>query len=233
MSYYRQAEARGKANFGWLDSKHSFSFGGYYDRNHMGVSALRVINDDTVDPGAGFDAHGHRDMEIISYVLEGAVRHEDSMGNQYVVPAGDIQIMSAGSGVVHSEYNNSLDDPVHFLQIWIVPNEQGLEPGYQQKTIESTGSVTPLITPDGEGGTLSIRQNANVYRVELEAGETLDTGSDSHSSYLHLIEGELVSDEQNLAPADGFGQSVGEHVTFTAKDRVHALYFELPPAQVA
>ena len=132
MNYIRRADERGHADFGWLDSRHSFSFGEYHDPDHMGFSNLRVINDDTVAPGAGFGTHGHRDMEIISYVLSGAVRHEDSMGNRFVVPAGDVQRMSAGSGVLHSEFNDSDEAPVHFLQIWITPSEMGLAPSYEQ-----------------------------------------------------------------------------------------------------
>ena len=228
MSYYRPAAARGKANFGWLDSKHTFSFGHYYDPNHMGVSALRVINDDTVAPGAGFDAHGHRDMEIVSYVLEGAVRHEDSMGNQYVVPAGDIQVMSAGSGIVHSEYNHSTKDAVRFLQIWITPNQKGAAPGYQQTNIATNGKLTPLATPDGRANSLILRQNASIYRVNLEQGETLRLGSIDQPSYLHLIDGQLSGKDVELSNADGFGQESGQVTEFVATKPVHALYFELP-----
>ena len=135
MTYIRKSESRGKANFGWLQSKHSFSFGNYYDKNHMGVSVLRVINDDLVMPGKGFGEHGHRDMEIISYVIEGALKHEDSTGNKYIVPAGDVQRMSAGRGVMHSEFNASNKEKVKFLQIWIQPNVLGIKPSYEQKNI--------------------------------------------------------------------------------------------------
>jgi redox-sensitive bicupin YhaK (pirin superfamily) len=133
MIILRPANERGTANFGWLDSKHSFSFGRYYDPEHMGFSALRVINDDSVAPGAGFATHGHRDMEIISYVLQGSIAHKDSEGNVEVLPAGEFQLMSAGSGITHSEYNASQTDPLKFLQIWIQPNTLGSSPGYQQK----------------------------------------------------------------------------------------------------
>ena len=156
MIYHRPSYERGSANFGWLDSKHSFSFGNYYDPEHMGVSALRVINDDTVTPGAGFGKHGHRDMEIISYVLDGAIEHKDSQGNQFVVKAGEVQRMSAGTGITHSEFNHSEDDALRFLQIWIIPNEMGIEPEYEQKLIEQNGKMTPLASPDGVDGSLTI-----------------------------------------------------------------------------
>ncbi|MFT7411416.1 MAG: redox-sensitive bicupin YhaK (pirin superfamily), partial [Oleispira sp.] len=127
MFYFRAATARGNANFGWLKSLHTFSFGNYYDPDHMGISVLRVINDDIVAPGAGFDNHGHRDMEIISYILEGSIEHKDSMGNQFVVPAGDVQRMTAGTGIMHSEFNASKTEPLKFLQIWISPNLKGVK----------------------------------------------------------------------------------------------------------
>ncbi|KZZ46584.1 pirin, partial [Thalassolituus sp. HI0120] len=160
-------------NFGWLNSQHSFSFGHYYDPKHMGFSALRVINDDSVAPGAGFDTHGHRDMEIISYVLEGAIEHKDSMGHSYIVPAGDVQRMSAGTGVTHSEFNHSKQHNLRFLQIWIQPNKLGITPGYQQQKIEQRGKLTPLVTPDGSDGSLSIQQDVSLYRVALNRGESL------------------------------------------------------------
>ncbi|MCZ6886963.1 MAG: pirin family protein, partial [Gammaproteobacteria bacterium] len=135
MAYFRRSKERGRANFEWLDSRHSFSFGNYHDPRHMGFSVLRVINDDTVEAGAGFDSHGHADMEIITYVLRGALVHKDSTGKERVLPAGEVQLMSAGTGIVHSEFNASDSDVVRFLQIWILPSVRGIEPGYQQKRI--------------------------------------------------------------------------------------------------
>ncbi len=230
MHYARPASDRGNANFGWLNSYHSFSFGHYYDPEHMGISTLRVINDDTVAPGAGFDTHGHRDMEIISYVLDGAVRHEDSMGNRYVVPAGDVQVMSAGSGVMHSEYNNSDVDPVHFLQIWITPDVMGSKPRYEQKTIRQTGVLTPLVTPDGRDGSLTMQQDASMSRLMLDAGEStrLDGAS---AAYLHLIEGELAlsfEDGESVTVKAGDGYGFAASVQVEANAAVHALFFELP-----
>lgn len=229
MNYLRSATERGNANFGWLDSYHSFSFGGYYDPEHMGVSALRVINDDTVAPAAGFDTHGHRDMEIISYVLDGAVRHEDSMGNQYVVPAGDVQVMSAGTGVMHSEFNDSETDTVHFLQIWITPRAMGTEPRYQQKRIEQHGKLTPLVTSDGREGSLMMQQDAAMYRLKLDASESIEL--ESPEGYLHLIEGALTVTQQDgssvfVGPGDGFG--FNEATRVLAEKPVHALFFDLP-----
>lgn len=226
--YHRPATERGRANFGWLDSHHTFSFGSYYDSKHMGVSALRVINDDTVAPGAGFDTHGHRDMEIISVILDGAVRHEDSMGNRYVIPAGDVQVMSAGSGVLHSEYNNSDTDPVHFLQIWIQPNVMGAEPTYQQKRIEQNGQLTPLVTPDGTDGSLTIRQDASLHRLELKAGETFELGIGDKVTYLHIVEGSAHASSTPLQAGDGYGLAVAGRTELKADKAVTALYFELP-----
>lgn len=172
MKYIRRANDRGAIDLGWLQSKHSFSFGSYYDPKHMGVSALRVINDDMVMPGQGFGTHGHRDMEIISYVTEGALKHEDSEGNKHVVPAGDVQRMSAGSGVMHSEFNPSDTEKVKFFQIWIQPNKMGIKPSYEQKSIPQNGILTPLVTPTGENGSLSINQEASLSRLVLGAQET-------------------------------------------------------------
>ena len=229
MIKVRRSEDRGKANFGWLNAKHSFSFGQYYDPEHMGVSVLRVINDDTVAPSAGFDTHGHRDMEIISYVLDGAVRHEDSMGNRYVVPAGDVQVMSAGTGVMHSEFNDSDTNPVHFLQIWITPKVMGTKPRYEQKRIEQNGKLTPLVTADGRDGSLTMQQDASLYRLQLEANESIEL--DLAKGYLHLIEGALTLSQVDgssveMKPGDGFGFS--ELTTVVADEPAHALLFELP-----
>ena len=227
MNYIRLAEERGRANFGWLDSKHSFSFGQYYDADHMGISTLRVINDDTVAPGAGFDTHGHRDMEIISYILKGAMRHEDSMGHKYVVPAGEVQRISAGTGMMHSEYNDSETDPVHFLQIWITPNKLGIEPGYEQKRIEQSGQLTPLVTADGRDGSLTMQQDASLHRLVLGEAGKIELGG-SQTGYIHLIEGELEIGGMRLHPGDGYGFVAGERVTVNALDTTEALFFELP-----
>lgn len=229
MTYFRPSSERGNANFGWLDSKHSFSFGHYYDPKHMGVSVLRVINDDTVAPGAGFDTHGHRDMEIISYVLKGAIEHQDSMGNKFVVPAGEVQRMSAGTGITHSEFNHSNDEELKFLQIWIQPKITGLRPSYEQKRIEQSDKLTALVTPDGRQGSVSMHQDAFIYRLCLNSGEHFTLTSE-RTGYLHIIEGGLLVNGQTLEAGDGLG--VGEQsLKVSAKEQgIVALWFDLPHA---
>lgn len=227
MYYFRNENDRGRANFGWLDSKHSFSFGHYYDAQHMGFSVLRVINDDTVTPGAGFDTHGHRDMEIISYVLEGAIEHKDSMGEHFVLPAGEVQRMSAGTGVTHSEFNNSQKDNLRFLQIWIQPKIKGIKPSYEQRAIEQNGPLTPLVTPDGTDNSLTINQDASMYRLQLNAGESYALDTLSRPGYLHVIEGELSVNNQKLAQGDAIG-AYEEKLEITAKETLTALWFDLP-----
>ncbi|WOX07251.1 pirin family protein [Microbulbifer pacificus] len=228
MLYLRRADERGRANFGWLDSRHTFSFGHYYDPKHMGISALRVINDDTVAAGAGFGTHGHRDMEIISYVLAGAIEHKDSMGNQFVVPAGEVQRMTAGTGITHSEYNHSKTEPLKFLQIWIIPNQRNLQPGYEQKAIEQKGNLTPLVTPDGRDGSLTVHQDAGLYRVQLNTGDAQALETTDGVGYLHVIEGEVYANGTALGAGDGLG-TIDEPLTLRAGDKgVTALWFDLP-----
>lgn len=228
MIYHRPAQQRGRANFGWLRSNHSFSFGSYYDPEHMGVSALRVINDDTVTAGAGFDTHGHRDMEIISYVLQGAIEHKDSMGNKYIVPAGDIQRMSAGTGVTHSEFNHSKSEPLKFLQIWIQPNEFGIQPEYEQMAVTQNGKITALVTPDGANQSLRLHQDASIYRIVLAQGETLDLHVENRTGYLHVIEGNGQLGDFELAAGDGIGMSQAQ-LELRANDAgITALWFDLP-----
>ena len=232
MFYYRAADARGKANFGWLNSQHTFSFGHYYDADHMGVSVLRVINDDIVAPGAGFDNHGHRDMEIISYILEGSIEHKDSMGNHFVVPAGDVQRMSAGTGIMHSEFNASKTESLKFLQIWISPNTKGIEPSYEQMPIVQSSTMTPLVTPNGRDGSLSIHQDASLFRLQLKAGESYELVAQERVGYLHVIEGNVLSDsiadKSELKHGDGLG-IIKEQLSITAgDDGLVALWFDLP-----
>src|SRR5688572_16928296 len=183
MLTLRRATERGHAHHGWLESHHTFSFADYYDTDHMGWSALRVINDDTVQPGHGFPTHAHRDMEIISYVLEGALEHKDSMGTGSVIRPGDVQLMSAGTGVAHSEFNHSQQDGVHFLQIWLLPNAKGVKPEYQQTHFsaeEKRGRLRPVITPHGEEGSLHVNQDARVYAGLFDGAEsaTLEVDKD-------------------------------------------------------
>jgi len=176
MIAVRRAAERGTANLGWLDSRHTFSFGHYYDPDHMGFGALRVINEDRVEPGAGFDTHGHQDMEIISYVLEGALEHRDSIGTGSVIRPGDVQVMSAGTGIRHSEFNHSKSEPVHFLQIWVLPDRKGLAPRYDQKTFPESGKRDRLRlvgSPDGRDGSIVIHQDADIYDAQLSRGHAI------------------------------------------------------------
>ncbi|HCE3213816.1 pirin family protein [Vibrio parahaemolyticus] len=231
MITVRHAEDRGRANFGWLDSKHTFSFGSYYDPKHMGFSELRVINDDLVQPNAGFDTHGHRDMEIISYVLEGVIAHKDSEGNVQTLPAGEFQLMSAGKSIYHSEYNASETDPLRFLQIWIQPNTFGNKPGYQQKDFGRNAGLTTIATPTGESGTLHIKQDAYLYQLILEPNREL--AFDIHSGrnvYVHQVSGELHVDNTLLTGGDGAKIEAQSKVTFRnlTNQSVTALIFDLP-----
>lgn len=230
MKYIRKAEDRGVANFGWLESKHSFSFGNYYDAKHMGISALRVINDDMVMPGQGFGKHGHRDMEIISYVIEGALKHDDSSGNSYVVPAGDVQRMSAGRGVMHSEFNASDTERVKFLQIWIQPNVHGIEPSYEQKSIEQHGKLTTLVSPNGEDGALFINQDASISRLILEKSESIKLQTANRLGYLHIIKGQLTAEDQSFKQGDAFAVGADYALDIFANEPIEALWFDLPNA---
>ena len=174
MITFRDRSTRGQSRTGWLDSKHSFSFGDYYDPEHIGFRALRVINEDRIIPGAGFPRHGHRDMDILSYVLDGALEHKDSIGNGTVIRPGEIQRMSAGTGVEHSEFNASQSEPAHFLQIWIIPEKRGIKPSYEQKSVpleERRGKLRLVAAPDAPEGAVTLHEDARVYVANLAAGE--------------------------------------------------------------
>ena len=228
----RKAGDRGHANHGWLDSHHTFSFGGYYDPRHMGVSNLRVINDDTVSPGGGFGEHGHVDMEIVSYVLDGALEHRDSMGNGSVIRPGDVQRMSAGTGVTHSEYNHSSIEPVHFLQIWLQPNALGVEPGYEQKHFpigDRRGRWALLVSPDGRQGSIAAHQDALMFGTLLAAGETLDYRFDAgRQGYLHLARGKLQVGDVTLEQGDGLRVQRHDLMTLEGVEDAELLLFDLP-----
>ncbi|MBG0759844.1 pirin family protein [Vibrio cidicii] len=231
MISVRQAQERGRANFGWLDSKHTFSFGSYYDPQHMGFSALRVINDDKVIPGAGFETHGHRDMEIISYVLSGTIAHKDSEGNVQTLPAGEFQLMSAGKGIYHSEFNASKADDLRFLQIWIEPNSLGGQPGYQQKYFGREPGLTPIATPDGREGTLHIKQDATLSQLILASGESLNLAVQAKRKvYVHLVSGTLSLDSTTLQPGDGAKvvDQTAIELRSSGSETVTALVFDLP-----
>ena len=229
--YYRPANDRGATKMGWLDSRHTFSFGHYHDPRHMGFSVLRVINDDRVTPGAGFDTHGHDNMEIISVVLTGSIKHKDSMGHEYTADQGEIQIMSAGTGVTHSEFNASDKDHLHFLQIWILPKERNIEPQYGQMSIDATHKLTPLVTPVKDSQTLWINQDAEIHQLSLQQGQNLELPLDTnHSFYLHMIEGNASGIESlTLQPGDGLGIIPdGDTLTLQAQTELKGLWFKLP-----
>lgn len=207
MLTIRPAADRGVERFGWLDSRHTFSFGRYYDPHHMGFGPLRVINEDRVAPGNGFGAHGHRDMEIISYVLDGALAHKDSIGNGSTIRPGDVQRMSAGTGIMHSEFNASETDPVHFLQIWIQPNQRGLTPSYEEIQVPDAakqGQWRLVGSRDGRDGSVTIHQDVDLFVAKLAEGETLTyRPRDGRSLWLHVAKGTVLLDEDLLSAGDG------------------------------
>ena len=207
MITIRPAQDRGTANFGWLDSRHTFSFGEYHDSNHMGFADLRVINEDKVTSGQGFATHGHQDMEIISYVLEGALEHKDSIGTGSVIRPGEVQRMSAGTGIRHSEHNASKTESVHFLQIWILPEQKGIEPGYEQKNFpiaEKQGKLRLLGSRDGRDGSITIHQDVNLYATALSDGESVDYAfAPGRVAWLQVARGTVQLNDQILTAGDG------------------------------
>ncbi len=206
MLTLRKSQDRGYADHGWLKSFHSFSFAGYYDAEHMGWGNLRVINEDRIAPGMGFGTHGHRDMEIISYVLSGNLAHKDTMGNVKGIPPGDVQRMSAGSGVQHSEFNHAKDQTTHFLQIWIEPNVTGIAPSYEQKTfpeLDKRGRLRLVASPDGAQGSVTIHADASVYAGLFDGTETATlTLNPLRKGYVHLVRGELLVNGSKLQSGD-------------------------------
>jgi redox-sensitive bicupin YhaK (pirin superfamily) len=231
MTRLRLSNDRGHARQGWLDSYHTFSFGHYYDPEHLGFSNLRVINDDTVVPGAGFGTHGHQDMEIISYVLDGALEHKDSMGNGSVIRPGDVQRMSAGTGVQHSEYNHSKTEPVHFLQIWLEPNRFGVEPGYEEKHFspeERRGRLALLVSPDGRDGSLSAHQDGLLYGTLLEAGEAVEhVLAAGRRAYVHVARGRVAVNGQPMDSGDGVALDDVGQVRLEGLGHAEVLLFDL------
>ena len=227
-----RSNERGAAHFGWLKSKHTFSFGDYYNPKQMGFSALRIINDDQVAAGAGFHTHSHKNMEIISYVLSGKIAHKDSAGNEEVLPAGEFQLMSAGKGISHSEFNASKTNDLKFLQIWIQPNQFDGEPGYQQKDFGEAVGLTQVITADGRNGTLTIKQDASLSQLILLPEQLIQLPvSADRAYYLHLIHGGLTLQGQQLQAGDGIKLAMLAELTTTAgAEHVKALWFDLPGA---
>ena len=233
MISVRHAAERGTANFGWLDSRHTFSFGDYHDPEQMGFGALRVINEDRVSPGQGFGTHGHRDMEIISYVLEGALEHKDSIGTGSVIRPGDVQIMSAGTGIRHSEFNHSKTEPVHFLQIWVVPDRQGIAPRYEQKTFpdaDKRGRLRLVGSSDGRDGSVIIHQDAKIFAALLNTGDHV-THALPHErrAWLQVVRGTVAMNGQELHTGDGAAVEDEPTLTVIAKlDGTEILVFDLP-----
>ena len=232
MISVRKAQDRGHVNHGWLNTWHTFSFGEYYDPAQMGFSVLRVINDDTVAPDAGFPTHGHRDMEILSYVIEGGLEHKDSMGNGSIIRAGEVQRMSAGTGVTHSEFNASKTEPVHFLQIWLLPEEQGLEPGHEQRGFDDQDRQTTLqliASPDGRNGSLRIHQQSDIFlaalageqavRYQLRAGRKI---------YVQVTRGSVAVNGHAVQAGDGAAITELETVELSGDEGGEVLLFDLP-----
>jgi redox-sensitive bicupin YhaK (pirin superfamily) len=231
MQRLRRASERGHADHGWLDSFHTFSFADYHDPSHMGFRALRVINDDTVAPGRGFGAHPHRDMEIISYVLDGALAHRDSTGTGAVIRPGDVQRMTAGTGVVHSEHNASRTEPVHFLQIWLIPSQPGLRPGYEQRTFpaeEKAGRLRLVASPDGRDGSITIHTDASLHAGVLGAGQTaeLPLAAGRHA-WVHVARGKARVNGHDLGAGDGLALSDEARVQIEGLDAGEVLVFDL------
>jgi redox-sensitive bicupin YhaK (pirin superfamily) len=231
MITVRKANERGHAEHGWLDSRHTFSFADYYDPEHMGFRALRVINEDRVAPGAGFGRHSHRDMEIISYVLDGGLEHKDSMGTGAVIRPGDVQRMSAGTGVVHSEYNASRQTPVHFLQIWIQPDERGVAPSYEQKTFsqaEKAGRLRLVASPDGGDGSVSLHADARLFAGVFAAGEAVEHAlAPGRHAWVHVVRGRARVNGTELAAGDAVALSEERTVRIEGIDGGEVLVFDL------
>ncbi len=231
MLTLRRSQDRGYADHGWLKSLHSFSFADYYDPQHMGWGNLRVINEDRIAPGTGFGTHGHRDMEIISYVLAGELAHKDSMGNGRAIPPGDVQRMSAGRGVMHSEYNHAPQDTTHFFQIWIEPNVRGIAPSYQQKTFatpEKRGALRLVASPDGAQGSVTIHADARLYAGLFDGAEAATLALDpARKAYVHLVRGALTVNGHQLSGGDAALLAAESRLELAAGRDAEALVFDL------
>jgi len=231
MLTLRKSNDRGHADHGWLDSYHSFSFAGYYDPAHMGWGNLRVINEDRIAPGTGFGRHGHRNMEIISYVLSGELAHQDSIGNVKAIPPGDVQRMSAGSGVMHSEFNHARDAVTHFLQIWIEPNVTDIEPSYEQKTFPAArkrGLLRLVASPDGRDGSVSIHADVAVYAGLFDGSERAELALDpARKAYVHLVRGALSVNGAALTTGDAALIEGESRITLDRAADAEVLVFDL------
>jgi redox-sensitive bicupin YhaK (pirin superfamily) len=230
MMTIRRSEERGHADHGWLNARHSFSFAGYYDPAHMGFRSLRVINDDTVAPGGGFGTHPHRDMEIITYILSGALEHKDSMGNGRIIKPGEVQYMAAGTGVQHSEFNPSDKEAVHLLQIWIQPDKKGAKPRYEEKSLvkAKTGQWHLIASKAGRDGSIAINQDADLFVGKLEAGDKVShTFQPERHGWLHVAEGEVELNGQRLSAGDAAAFSGEQSLNILGKARSQVLLFDL------
>jgi redox-sensitive bicupin YhaK (pirin superfamily) len=227
----RSGESRGHANHGWLDSFHSFSFAHYYDPKHMGFGPLRVINEDRVQPGAGFDTHGHSDMEIISYVLEGALEHKDSLGTGSVIRPGDVQRMSAGTGIRHSEFNHSKIEPLHFLQIWIIPESKGLKPSYEQKSFkddEKRGKLRLIASRDGRSGSVTIHRDVDVYATLLSPGQTVTYKLPAgRGAWIQVARGAAVFNGKLLKAGDGVAIDAPDTLQIQGEQEAEIILFDI------
>jgi len=233
MLIVRKSDERGTADLGWLYSRHTFSFSDYYDPQHMGFGPLRVINEDRVSPGQGFGTHGHQDMEIISYVLEGALEHKDSIGTGSVIRPGDVQVMSAGTGIRHSEFNHSKTEPVHFLQIWIVPDREGIAPRYDQKRFpdnEKRGRLRLVGSSDGRDGSIVIHQDVQFFAAVLNTGEQVTHALPAgRRAWLQVVRGAVETNGQRIDAGDSAAVDDEAALTVTARnDDAEILVFDLP-----
>jgi len=231
MITVRKADERGHANHGWLDTYHTFSFAKYYDPKHMGFRALRVINEDRVSPGAGFGTHGHRDMEIITYVLEGALEHQDSIGNGSVIQPGDVQRMSAGKGILHSEFNHSKTEPVHFLQIWLLPETNGLSPSYEQQNFspaKTPGKLHLVAARDGREGAVTVHQDVELYAAVCKKGDRISyTLKPQRHAWVQVARGAITLNGLPLDTSDGAAISNETEVAIEATKDAEFLLFDL------
>lgn len=232
MITIRKNTDRGTTNTPWLDSKHTFSFGSYYDLKHMNFGALRVINEDRVSPGEGFQAHSHKDMEIISYVLEGALEHKDSLGTGSIIVPGEVQLMRAGSGITHSEYNPSKDSPIHFLQIWIFPEHQDLEPSYQQKNFtkkRQSNHLTLVASKTGEDESLTISQDVKMYVLDLDEGQSFFYAFlANRMAWVQVAKGRILLNGSMLNQGDGAAVSFEQSLDIIGNETAEILIFDLP-----
>ncbi|MGE1068489.1 pirin family protein [Pantoea agglomerans] len=230
MIYVRKAEERGHANHGWLDSWHTFSFASYHDANFMGFSALRVINEDVIDGGQGFGTHPHKDMEILTYVLSGTVEHQDSMGNKEQIPAGEFQIMSAGTGVRHSEYNASESEPLHLYQIWIIPERTGIEPRYDQRRFPDVQGRQLVLSPDAREGSLKVFQDMTLSRWVMTAGEQDNVAIDAgRRIWIQVVKGDVTVNGNAITTSDALAIWDESALTIKASSAAEVLLFDLPP----